>query len=60
VANIDTFHVTFDEAGVAWAIVADELFVSRDNGATWAVHWTAPASIGVLSSRAVLPLSEAA
>jgi photosystem II stability/assembly factor-like uncharacterized protein len=50
-ANIDTFHVIFDEHGTAWAVVGSDLYASDDDGATWRTHWTAPSAIGVLSSR---------
>ena len=49
--NIDTFHITFDREGTAWAIVKDGLYVGRENGTRWELFWKAPDGIGMVSCR---------
>ncbi|MGB2755442.1 MAG: hypothetical protein WBD75_10660 [Phycisphaerae bacterium] len=49
--NIDTYHVAFSPAGVAFAVVGPALYASRDCGATWRRTWKAPESIRMLAAR---------
>jgi alkylated DNA repair dioxygenase AlkB len=47
--NIDTFHIQFIDDH---AFVSDEnrLYHSKDVGQTWAIYWTAPGEIAVIST----------
>lgn len=47
--NIDTFHIAFDAAGIAWVAVEDQLYRSEDRGENWSAFWRAPAAIVALA-----------
>jgi len=47
--NIDTFHIAFDAAGIAWAAVEDQLYRSENRGESWSAFWRAPAAIVALA-----------
>ena len=47
--NIDTFHITFDAGGGAWAADGPTLYRSGDRGVSWSATWTAPANILAVS-----------
>jgi photosystem II stability/assembly factor-like uncharacterized protein len=49
-SNIDTYHVTFDASGIAWASVGPTLYRSEDLGRTWRRYWEADSSIRLLHS----------
>jgi len=48
--NIDTFHIQFS-GDHAWASDEERLYHSEDKGMTWALFWTAPEDITVLSAK---------
>lgn len=50
--NIDTYHLAFDAAGHAWAVVGPDLLRSKDGGIAWDKAWTAPQNITALSCTA--------
>ncbi len=47
--NIDTFHVAFGSAGVAWACVGRRLYVGHEGAAQWEEFWQAPEDILMLA-----------
>jgi hypothetical protein len=49
--NIDTFHVAFDEAGQAYAVVGNVLYSAGPEAAEWSPAWEAPSDIIMLSAR---------
>lgn len=49
--NIDTYHVAFDTAGTAWAVVDDRLYIGRDRANRWELVWTAPEDVDMLACR---------
>lgn len=48
--NINTFHITFDAAGRAWACVGNALYATSDPFGKWDVAWQARTPIAILSS----------
>jgi len=49
VDNINTHHVAFSPAGLAWAVVSGTLYISRDRGLRWDGFWAAPAAIEMIA-----------
>jgi photosystem II stability/assembly factor-like uncharacterized protein len=55
--NINTGTITFDCNGIAWAIVKENLYRSKDLGKTWDTVWKAPNELTQLSIRRAIPQS---
>ena len=47
--NIDTFHVAFDRAGIAYLAVGQKLYRGTDQARNWTLCWKAPTPIRLLA-----------
>lgn len=48
--NIDTYHVTFTEDGIAWALVENRLYRGTESARFWSLAWEAPETLRRLAS----------